>query len=249
MATVTIHNYWTGAIGPTDWNTAANWSDNLVPSTICPDVYIPNTVNKPVLSNGPVSTITNLHILAGAQVTINGTGLMQIGGTISNAGIFDVSNGAIEFNGTSVQTIAANTFLNNAVHDLIISNSTGTGVTLGGALNVFRSLTYNKNGAILNTGGFLTLKSTITETAWLGNMTNHTINGDVTVERYIATGTASPDHPKSWQLLAIPTQGQTIHQSWQENCGSPAALGNPVRIWNHDYQRCCRGCGSAFTWL
>ena len=74
----------------------------------------------------------------------------------------------------------------------------------------------------LNTGGLLTLKSTINGTASIGDMTNHTINGDVTVERYIATGTAgSPQHPKSWQLLAIPTQGQTINQSWMEGSLAP----------------------------
>jgi hypothetical protein len=45
----------------------------------------------------------------------------------------------------------------------------------------------------------------------------NTITGDVTVERFIPTSTV---HGKSWQLLAIPTTGgQTIHQSWQENCG------------------------------
>ena len=114
VALVGIHNYWTGATN-TDWNTASNWSDNLVPSLICPDVYIPNQANQPVLSGLPVSTINNLHIFAGATLTINGTGHLQVGGTISNAGTFDVSNGTIEFNGTSPQTITAGTFFNNAI--------------------------------------------------------------------------------------------------------------------------------------
>ena len=125
--------------------------------------------------------------------------------------------------------------MNNAIKDLVISNSAGTGITLAGALDVYRSLTYNASNGKLNTGGFLTLKSTATETAWIGDMTNHTINGDVTVERYIATGTGSaPNHGKSWQLLAIPTTGQTIKQAWQEgatatNVSSPSAgsAGNP----------------------
>src|SRR5664279_5595443 len=125
--------------------------------------------------------------------------------------------------------------MKNAVHDLVISNSTATGVTLDGALDVFGSLTYGVTGKNLNTGGFLTLKSTATETAWLGDMTGHTINGDVTVERYIATGVGSaPNHGKSWQLLAIPTTGQTIKNAWQEgatatNISLPTAgtAGNP----------------------
>ena len=185
-------------------------------------VYIPSTANDPVLRDAPIATITNLHILAGAQVTVNAIGHLQIGGTISNAGILDLSAGKIEFNSdVNPQTIAANTFLNNAVHDLVITNSVGSGVTLVGALDVYGSLTYGKNGAILNTAGNLTLKSTITETAWLGDMARHTINGDVTVERYIATG----NHAKSWQLLAIPTTGQTIKAAWQE--GATTVNGNP----------------------
>ncbi len=234
VGTVGVHNLWTGLIN-TDWNVAGNWSDNQLPSTSCPDVYIPNTTNKPILSGAPVSTITNLHILAGATVTINGSGVLQVGGSITNAGIFDVSLGKIEFNGSAAQNITAGTFMGNAIYDLVISNSAG--VTLGGGVDVYRSLTYNKNGAILNTGGYLTLKSTISETAWVGDMTSHIINGDVTVERYIATGSV---HPKSWQLLAIPTvgptlsTGQNIKNAWQEgasatNVSSPApgSAGNP----------------------
>src|ERR1019366_6292967 len=142
--------------------------------------------------------------------------ILEIAAGIINAGTFNASNGTIELNGATAQNISANTFMNNSVYNLIITNSAG--VTLSGDVDVYNSLTYGKNGSILNTGGFLTLKSTVTQTAYIGDMTNHTINGDVTVERYIATGTASPNHPKSWQFLAIPTQGQTIHQSWQENC-------------------------------
>src|SRR6185312_4319021 len=126
-----LTNVWVGgdAVKPTDWNTAANWSDNTVPSTTCADVYIPNTINKPILSGSPVSTITNLHIFPGTIVTINGSGLMQIGGSISNAGLFDVTNGTVELNGTITQNIDGNNFANavpgqnNTIKNLIISNN------------------------------------------------------------------------------------------------------------------------------
>ena len=91
----------------------------------------------------------------------------------------------MEYNGVAPQNIAANTFLNNKIKDFKISNTSAQGVTMSGAIDVYRSLTYGTTGKNLNTGGFLTLKSTATETAWLGNMTGHTITGDVTVERYI----------------------------------------------------------------
>ena len=90
IASVAPGNYWTGSIDD-NWNTPGNWSGGVLPTTACPDVYIPNTPNKPVLSGAPTAAITNIHILAGAKVTVNGTGLMQIAGAIFNAGTFDVS--------------------------------------------------------------------------------------------------------------------------------------------------------------
>ena len=64
------------------------------------------------------------------------------------------------------------------VNDLIISNAAG--VSLAGKVDVYNSLTYGVNNGTLNTNGNLTLKSTADNTAWIGDMTNHNINGDVT---------------------------------------------------------------------
>ena len=232
VASVNIHNYWTGGTS-TDWNTASNWSDNQVPSTSCPDVFIQAGTYQPILASGIV-TINNLHVQVGGNLIVNGTGVLQIAGTISNAGTFNVSLGTVELNGTSAQAISTGTFTGNSISGLIVSNTSG--VTLTGPLNVYGSLTYGVANGKLTTGGLLTLKSTITQTAWIGDMTNHIINGAVTVERYIATGTGSaPNHGKSWQLLAVPTTGQTIKQAWQEgatttNIGAPPApsAGNPT---------------------
>ena len=234
-ATVAIMNYWTGATS-TDWNTASNWSGNAVPTTSCPDVYIQSETFEPIVGNA-VPAITNLHILTGANVTINNTGTLTLGGTISevNPNTIIARYGTLNLNGGGVQTIPANTFQNDDLNNLIISNTNASGVTLLGNLNIYESLTYSSSGTNLNTGGFLTLKSTQTETAWVGDMTGHTINGDVTVERYIATGTASPDHPKSWQLLAVPTFGtQTINGAWQEGAtaSNVSTLGAPYSAGN-----------------
>ncbi len=238
-ATVEIHNYWVGSVS-TNWNTAANWSDGNVPSLGCYDVYIPNQTNQPLLSAAPVATIGNLHILAGAIVTINGSGYMQIAGTISSANNFDfdVTQGSLEFNGSS-QSVDGSTFIARSIKDLIVSSS-GTGLavanTVGDTLNITDALTFGNATADLNTGGNITLKSTISATASLGQLASgNVITGDVTVERYVATGnTGGLSHAKSWQLLAIPTQGQTINQAWQEGATvsdvvSPTApsAGNP----------------------
>lgn len=235
-ALVSIHNYWTGVFS-SDWNNFANWSDGLVPSTTyCPDVYIPaNAPNQPLLSGVPIATITSLHIESGASLTVNNTGLLQIGGTISNAGIFDLTTGSIEFNGISPQNINGNLFKANTIQNLTVSNSTGLSVanTPGDTLKISGTLAFGNTGTF-NTGNNLTLLSSVSGTANVGVLNNNNfINGKVTVERFINTG--STGHPKSWQLLAVPTQGQTIRESWMEGATAsninsiPGDAGNPHR--------------------
>ena len=214
IATVGIHNYWTGTVD-TDWNTPANWSDNQVPSVSCDDVYIYNTPNQPVLSNSPVASIKNLHIFAGAEVTVNGTGILQIAGTISNMGTLDVTDGTLELNGTSgTQNIDGTLFKNNTVKNLTISNNVSVAATANDTLKIWGTLGFGAATAQLNTGDNITLTSSATATANVGKLAaGNIINGKVTVERFIATGTGgAPNHGKSWQLLAVPTQGQTIKQ-------------------------------------
>ena len=171
---IKIHNLWEGKFS-SDWSTPQNWSSGNMPDNSCSaTVTIPKvsgTNTDPIITG--TATVTNLNIRANGHLTING-GNLQVAGTITNNGILDAGNGGIEYNGSAPQTISANTFLDNKIKDLKISNSTATGVTMNGPIDVYRSLTYGTSGKNLNTGGFLTLKSTATETAWLGDMTGHT---------------------------------------------------------------------------
>ncbi len=83
---VEIHNYWMG-VTSIDWNTATNWTDGTVPSTSCPDVYIPGGATyQPTLGSG-TATIINIHIYSGATLTVDNA-VMQIGGLIDNTGTF-----------------------------------------------------------------------------------------------------------------------------------------------------------------
>ncbi len=123
-------------------------------------------------------------------------------------------------NGTAAQSIAANTFKDNSLKRLIISNSNGSGVSLSGALDIYGSLTYTGTGKLFVTNDNLTLKSNASATAWVGDMTGNSITGEVTVERYIT-------QHKAWRLLSVPTHGtQTIKEAWQEN--STGGSSNPV---------------------
>jgi len=185
-----------------------------------------------LINNGAIIVIT-----AGSNIYINGTtgnytsqsnGIItnDSGSTITLAGNwinnssnvgFSSNKSTIVLAGGSSQNIGGTNL--TAMQNVIIANTSAAGVILGGALDVYGSLTYSGTGRKLTTSDTLTLKSTASNTAWLGDMTGNTIIGKVTVERYIPTGTS---HGKSWQLLAAPTNSQTIKVSWMEGGVIPA---------------------------
>ncbi len=199
-----LTNYWTGTTS-SDWNTASNWSGNTVPTLNCADVYISGgALYQPSLTTG-IITVNNIIIKAGASLTING--IMQVAGTITNAGILDVQQGTIEFNGTSVQSIPANVFKCNTIKSLVVSNN----VLLEGAVSLTGTLSFGSTGKTLSANGYLTLKSSAENTAAVGQIINgNNITGDVIVERYFTA-------KRAWRLLSVPTQTiQSVKSAWQE---------------------------------
>jgi subtilisin-like proprotein convertase family protein len=217
-ATVGIHNLWVGSTS-SDWNTPSNWSDGLLPSTSCVDVTIPVLTAPnvyPQLTSG-TATVNNLVIYPNATMQISNATL-QVAGTITNNGVLNAVNGTVELNGTSAaQSIAGSLFQNNSIHNLVVSNSNGVSFTgTNDTMKITGLLSFGTSNAILNTNNNLTLVSNAAGTASVGDLTagglytGNNITGNVTVERYI------PLHPKAWQLLAVPTSGQSINAAWQE---------------------------------
>ena len=196
-----------------NWNDVTNWLSGILPSSNY-SVLITASGANPVITDADVS-LNNLTLSPGVTLTISG-GKLTIGGTLSaDAGAIIADQGTVEYNGSVSQTIANHTFKNNALHDLIVSNTSATGLILGGPLDIYGSLNFTGTGKRFVTNDTLTLKSTATETAMAGNITGNTIEGKVSVERYI------PGVKKAWRFLAVPTMpGQTIHDAWQE--GQPA---------------------------
>ena len=205
---------WTGAAGTADWFTAANWYGDVPDGTL--GTLIPGNILSgrlfPIIYAG-IAMVETLTIKDGATVTIANSKL-QIKEVVTNHGVINASNGTIEMNGTFPQTILANTFENNEVLNLIISNN----VTLAGDQNITGSLSFATSNNTLYTGGHLTLKSTAISTAQLADITNHgiiignVISGNVTIERYISA-------KRAWRLLSAPVcscNAPTINNAWQE---------------------------------
>ncbi len=226
IATVGLHNVWTG-VTSSNWNTLSNWSDGLLPSTSCANVIIQNVTNKPVLNSG-TATINNLIINSGASLTVNGSGILQIAGTITNSGILDVSNGTLNFNGTSAQTIAGSVFTGSTIKNITVSNTSLSVTGGGGLLNITGDLSFGISNATLNTGNNIVLVSTATSTARVADITKDStllgnqILGNVTVQRYY------PSY-RAWRLITAPLSNTgNIYNSWQNGGNYVAGKGTLV---------------------
>lgn len=238
LVKVGVRNLWTGEEDK-NFTNIMNWSDERIPSVVggsaCPTVVIPAVTNLPVLSSGN-SAITNLQINANASLRITGAGSLGIAGTITNNGILDVTDGTIEFNGTAVQSLSGSLLKDRTIKNLTVSNPAELRIstTPNDTLNITGTLAFGNSNARLSTGDNITLKSTARGTANVGVVgDSNTITGKFVVERFINTGTnENPGaHGKSWQLLATPTTGVSIKDSWQEGASADGKLPmkNPTR--------------------
>ncbi len=177
--TTCLPNYvWTGA-NSTDWNDAANWSNNVFPSDTN-SISIPSTaINQPVLSTN--MTVNGLELegqlsLNGKTLTINGlvSGAGSLIGSATSSLIVGGTAGTINFSSSA-----------DSLKDLTIKGV----AELGSALNLFGTLSVPSGGS-LSTDGNLTLKSTNSGTAVV-DAVGGSITGTTTVERYIPQGYAA----------------------------------------------------------
>jgi ligand-binding SRPBCC domain-containing protein len=225
--TIRPKNTWLGITS--NWSDAVNWCP-AVPKDI-QDVVIPvlgSGFVYPVIQNGK-SGVKSITIQPGATLTIDNSGSLQVFGTIINNGIFNAQQGSVEFSGAAIQTISGSMFKNKTIGNLIVSNTAGLEISkvTGDTLNITGNLTFGTETASLKTGDNITLKSTIDGTANIGVVGNQNgISGKFIVERYINTGTNKSlgQHGKAWMLLATPTKGSTIFESWQEKAVSDGKL-------------------------
>lgn len=152
-------------------------------------------VNPPTLVSGGKYNLTYAQhvdrIIAGPELIPNSTQLETL--TISNT------------NGVQIDQICLpNQLIVTASGDL-----TGTGdVRVRTLFDVPAAVTFN-------TGGIITLVSTIDNTARVASLTNNpTINGNVTVERFLT------NQGRKWRLVTAPLKGNTnnsVFYNWQNN--------------------------------
>ena len=226
-------NTWTGAAN-TSWSNPLNWSRGTVPNSTT--VIIPAApVNQPVIAAAQTVKVRDITINTGASLTNLGT--LKIAGSITSpAGGINNTNagvvvGSIEMNGLcgKAQTLPGNVFSGNNVNNLNIETEVTIPATAGQGINLSGTLNFSASLDTLTTNGNLTIKSNATSTGSIGIiLAGNFVKGDVTVERFINTGTTGGAHGKSWQFLSTPTTGQTVKQAWQENGTAPAGFGTII---------------------
>ncbi len=223
-----LSNVWMGSIS-SDWNDKNNWSDGMLPSTICSNVLITNQINQPILSSTPDAIINNLIIDPGAILTVTNATL-KIAGAITNNGSLDVSKGSLDFNGTLPQNISANLFLGSTIKNLMISNASGLSLSNAlGNLMITGDLAFGKvNNATLNTGDNIVLVSSANATARVTDITNNGANvgnkfsGKVIVERFFPAR-------RAWRLVTAPLSGAgSVFNTWQNKGVYEAGKGTYV---------------------
>jgi hypothetical protein len=163
---------WDGSSG-NDWNTAANWSTNAVP-TVTGAVTIPNTINKPVLPSN--ITVATFNMNAGSAINFNGftltvTGVVDIREATlnnTNAGT-DIIITVSSTGGGGSSYIGSNTF-----NDNVSVNFNGSGTSYEGYLG---GNTFNGN-TIFNIGGTGRLYTSYNQKS--------SFNGNLTINRTVA---------------------------------------------------------------
>lgn len=182
------------------------------------------TIGRDLLLNGTLNMPSSIAAI-GADLYIAGNWNRSV------TGVFNHNERAVFFNGASNATITA---ANGQYFPYLYLQK----ATAANTLSLLDNISIGKIFTI-NSGKFdlaskdATLLSTPTFTAQFGPVG---VNADVlysgigrfVVERYLPTGNGIGQHGKSWQFLAIPTNGgQTINQAWQEGANSPNQNPNP----------------------
>jgi autotransporter-associated beta strand protein len=119
---------WDGGGGDNNWGTAANWSDNQVPSFPTPLVFSGTTRPMPNNDLGNVSV---------DGVTFNsGAAAFNLGGdafTLGDEATADYRRGGISQQDDSLQTIANNITVSRGLHEISTAQGAG-GLTFSGAI-------------------------------------------------------------------------------------------------------------------
>jgi len=133
VTSTTAAGQWTGNVS-TDWGTAANWCNGILPTSTT-DVTITSTATRMPSITTSVSC-RNLTLNTGSTLTLGSAGTLNIAGTLANTGTF-TNTGTVNFNGTGGQQTFSGV---SSFFNLTLNNSAGlllpSAIVLAGNLTI-----------------------------------------------------------------------------------------------------------------
>lgn len=123
---------WTGNVS-TDWATAANWCNGVLPTATTDVVITAGATRMPNISTSV--SCRNLTLNSGSSLTLTSTGTLNIAGILTNNATF-TNTGTINFNGTTGQQTFSGL---NSFYNLILNNSNG--LLLPASITIVNDLT------------------------------------------------------------------------------------------------------------
>ncbi len=186
---ICVPGSWTGTIS-TDWFTVGNWGCASSIPTSTTNVVIPDVSgasgNFPEITviGGLTGECRDININSNALITVFNGAQLDVYGDFVNAGSANIGAGKVKFTGSAAQTLnGSSTF-----GILELDNSSGL-TNIGGTQTILNSLE-------LVTGQFATnealvINSDISGTGFIDDFSigrTGTLDGDITMERHIASG-------------------------------------------------------------
>lgn len=250
---------WTGSAG-TNWDNAANWSCNFVPTEI-DRVIIPDVTNNPIIAGGVVKVASltlesngSLSVLSGAtfqaaDVLIQANGLLTVDGSTLISNNLEIEESADLHMTDAVLTMAAgegylnnhgDLYAHNVSQDGLINGTvdgTGTFINYGTihidgdyALNI--DIPFNNQGAIEAAGGEIVIDEGSTLSG-SGSLTGDLVNaGCVSPGESPAILTIDGDYTQlSTGTLEIELGGTTAGTGYDQLAVTGSAiLGGTLRV-------------------
>ncbi len=164
---------------------------------------------------------------AGAVLNIGKNASLVTNSNFDNSGIL-TNAGSIILNGNATQSFPGNAGSVTLMNILEVKN-TGSGISLNKDIKIYKELKLTIGNLALGNYN-VTMQSNAAQTAAVsaigaGAGVSYG-SGRFIIERFINVGTGG--HGKSWQFLAVPANGQTIRDSWQEAGAATVGYGTQV---------------------
>jgi hypothetical protein len=211
---------WDGSTD-TDWNTAANWDRNEVPTTYAA-IRIQDVTNDPVLDT--IRKVGALTVDSNAALTLNRNRL-QLYGNLTISGTINNDTSAIEFLGSGSQNITGDLTI-----DTLIANGSGGVTIVSGNTEIVVELELLQGN--FSTGNALTLLSDSLRTARIAAIDpDANISGNVTTQQYVKGSI------NNWRLISAPIKNRTL-QDWNDDFTTTGFPGSdfPSFGWVNTYR-------------